>query len=46
MPLEEVDPERRRRELQEADELVFSAVWSVKPRVEPLPETVKPVVSE
>jgi hypothetical protein len=46
MPLEEVDPERRRRELREADELVFSAVWSVKPKVDPLPETVEPVVSE
>jgi hypothetical protein len=32
--------------LREADELVFSAVWSVKPKVDPLPETVEPVVSE
>jgi hypothetical protein len=46
MPLEEVDPEQRRRELQEADELVFSAVWSVEPGVDPLPETVEPVSSE
>jgi hypothetical protein len=46
MPLEEVDPEQRRRELREADDLVFSAVWSVEPGVDPLPETVEPVLSE
>jgi hypothetical protein len=44
--LDDIDPERRRRELQEADELVYSAVWSVEPRVDPLPETVEPVLRE
>lgn len=44
--LDDIDPERRRRELQEADELVYSAVWSVEPGVDPLPETVEPVLRE
>jgi hypothetical protein len=44
--LDDIDPERLRRELQGADELVFSVVWSVEPDVDPLPETVDPVLTE
>ena len=44
--LDDIDPEQRRRELQEADELVYSAVWSVTPQVNPLPETVEPVLND
>jgi hypothetical protein len=45
-PLDDVDPERRRRELETADELVYSVVWTVTPAVDPLPETVEPVVTD
>jgi len=44
--LADVDPEERRRELQSADELVYTAVWSVVPAVDPIPETVVPVLAE
>ena len=44
--LDDIDPERRRRELQGADELVFSVVWSVTPQADPLPETVEPVLND
>jgi hypothetical protein len=45
-PLDDVDPERRRRDLETADELVFSVVWSVQPAVDPLPERVESVVTD
>jgi hypothetical protein len=41
--LADIDPESRRRELQSADELLYTVVWSVVPAVDPIPETVEPV---
>lgn len=44
--LADVEPDDSRRALRSADELVYTVVWSVVPAVDPLPETVEPVLSE
>jgi hypothetical protein len=44
--LADIDPESRRREFQPADELLYTVLWSVKPKVDPLPTSVESVVTE